>query len=153
MALASELAADLLSKDERRLSIREDLNEHFRGFVLEDQDGDSLDDIDEEYIKDPETAEMASMERQWLKNRKSLTMMNQLATLQLSKKASISGGGGAAAGGAAGGDDNNGGAATSTGPALKQIPQPTKEHFLAAKKSIEDMSAWINAAGLGDDDE
>ncbi|KAF9168222.1 hypothetical protein DFQ27_004273 [Actinomortierella ambigua] len=156
MALASESAADMLSKDERRLSIREDLNEHFRGFVLEDRDDDSLDDIDEEYIQDPETAEMATMERQWLKNRKSLTMMNQLATLQLSKKAGINGttassGGG---GGAAGAEDPNGGTtASNTGPALKQIPQPTKEHFLAAKKSIEDMSAWINAAGLGDDDD
>ncbi|KAG0224194.1 hypothetical protein BGW42_005291 [Actinomortierella wolfii] len=147
MALASESVADLLSKEDRRLSIREDLNIHFKGLVLNDKDDDSSDDIDEEYIKDPETAEMATMERQWLKNRKSLTMMNQLATLQLTKKAGVNGSGEGEQG------DASSGANGTSGPKdPKPLPQPTKEHFLAAKKSIEDMSAWINAAGLDDDD-
>ncbi|KAF9425890.1 hypothetical protein BGZ94_007125 [Podila epigama] len=136
MALASENPSSGLNNivKGRTLSFREDLNDthdHDGDSGTDFGDSDSEDDNDETSpSKDPETAEMASMERQALKYRKSLTVLNQFASLKL-------GGEGPLVTVAAGGAK----------------VRPSKEHLLAAKKSIDDLTAWVNAAALeGDDD-
>ncbi|KAF9211234.1 hypothetical protein BGZ59_008355 [Podila verticillata] len=93
-------------------------------------DSDEDEDDDTSPTKDPETAEMASLERKALRYRKSLTMLNQFASLKLGGEGPLVA---AAAGGAK--------------------MQPSKEHLLAAKKSMDDLTAWVNAGALeGDDD-
>lgn len=84
-------------------------------------DSDSDNDDDTSPSKDPETAEMASLERRALKYRKSLTMLNQFASLKLGGEGPLVA---AAKGGAK--------------------MQPSKEHLLAAKKSIDDLTAWVS---------
>ncbi|GJJ68108.1 hypothetical protein EMPS_00454 [Entomortierella parvispora] len=132
MALVSEnaAAAGLDMAKNRRLSFREPLNDDdFDGFSS-DEEGDEEDEVDDDTAKDPDTAEIASMERKSLKYRKSLTMLNQFAGLQMTPT---------------GGD---GGALTNLTKG-----QPSKEHLLAAKKSIDDLTAWVNAGALGEDDD
>ncbi|KAF9178625.1 hypothetical protein BGZ51_002371 [Haplosporangium sp. Z 767] len=125
MAMVSESTATNLDIIKNRISFREDLNDTRHC----DDDGfssDEFSDDEDSPSKDPETAEIASMERRALKYRKSLTMLNQLAGLSL----------------------------TSTDAAASNgVKPPSKEHLLAAKKSIDDLTAWVNAAALeGDDD-
>ncbi|KAF9146154.1 hypothetical protein BG015_011668 [Linnemannia schmuckeri] len=134
MAMVSNSASSLDTISKNRISFREDLNTRH---CDDDSDGfgdDGLSDDDDETSpsKDPETAEIANMERRALKYRKSLTMLNQLAGLKLT-------------GAGENGGDGAGGA--------NGVKQPSKEHLLAAKKSIDDLTAWVNAAALeGDDD-
>ncbi|KAG0207404.1 hypothetical protein BGX28_001343 [Mortierella sp. GBA30] len=122
MAMVSESTLHTLAKN--RISFREDLNTRHcvdDGFSSDDFSDD--DEDEESPSKDPETAEIASLERKALKYRKSLTMLNQIAGLRLTED-------------------------TADGQR-----QPSKEHLLAAKKSIDDLTAWVNAAALeGDDD-
>ncbi|KAG9322038.1 hypothetical protein KVV02_006056 [Mortierella alpina] len=121
MALVSESSLDNLAKN--RISFREDLNTRHcddDGFSSDDFSDDDEDD-DASSSKDPDTAEIASMERKALKYRKSLTMLNQFAGLQLTEDAAAK--------------------------------QPTKEHLLAAKKSIDDLTAWVNAAAFESDED
>ncbi|KAF9124087.1 hypothetical protein BGW39_008481 [Mortierella sp. 14UC] len=131
---------DTISKN--RISFREDLNDtrhcHDDGFSSEDGLSDIDDDDEDESSpsKDPETADIANMERRALKYRKSLTLLNQLGGLSL-----MNANGGSGNGGADG--DSRAGANGSK----------TKEHLLAAKKSIDDLTAWVNANAMeGDDD-
>ncbi|KAG0274078.1 hypothetical protein BGZ95_010123 [Linnemannia exigua] len=132
---------DTISKN--RISFRMDLNDtrhcddNFSGDDGFSDDGlsDIDDDDDDETSpsKDPETAEIASMERSALKYRKSLTLLNQIAGLSLTNA--------------------NGGSGGDAGTGANGAKQPTKEHLLAAKKSIDDLTAWVNAGALeGDDD-
>ncbi|KAG0375802.1 hypothetical protein BGX24_008652 [Mortierella sp. AD032] len=134
-------ASSLDTTAKNRISFRMDLNNTHHcnddGFSEDGfSDDDGLSDIDDDDetspSKDPETAEIASLERSALKYRKSLTLLNQIAGLSLT---GANGGGGDAGAGANG------------------VKQPTKEHLLAAKKSIDDLTAWVNAGALeGDDD-
>ncbi|KAG0303543.1 hypothetical protein BGZ98_006552 [Dissophora globulifera] len=142
MALVSENSAAILGSlaAKNRISFREDLNDTRHcdddGFSSDGFSSSDESDDDEETLKDPETAEIASMEKRALKYRKSLTMLNQFAGLRL-------------------GTINGATAeeAALEGSALNGAKQPTKEHLLAAKKSIDDLTAWVNAAALeGDDD-
>ncbi|KAG0052426.1 hypothetical protein BGZ83_002639 [Gryganskiella cystojenkinii] len=85
MALVTESSVSGLDMTKnRRLSFREDLNDHrdndFDGFSSDEEDEHAEDD---EASKDPDTAEIASMERKALKYRKSLTMLNQFAGLKM----------------------------------------------------------------------
>ncbi|KAF9930691.1 hypothetical protein FBU30_000152 [Linnemannia zychae] len=134
MALVSDSTASRLQNmSKNRISFREDLNNTH----LCDSDSDGFSDSDDENdetspSKDPDTAEIASMERKALKYRKSLTLLNQLGGL------SLTGNGGSGDGEDAGANGNR---------------QPSKEHLLAAKKSIDDLTAWVNAGALGDDDD
>ncbi|KAF9116903.1 hypothetical protein BGX27_008987 [Mortierella sp. AM989] len=135
MALVSDNSFGSMAKN--RISFREDLNDTHHC----DDDGFSSDnfsdDDDEEEISlsnDPDTAEIANMEKRALKYRKSLTMLNQLAGLKITNA-------------------NEGEAEANEGNAVEGARQPSKEHLLAAKKSIDDLTAWVNAAALeGDDD-
>ncbi|KAG0289777.1 hypothetical protein BGZ96_006720 [Linnemannia gamsii] len=136
MAMVSNSASGLDSIPKNRISFREDLNDsrHFDdsdGFYSDDESDN--DDDENSPSNDPDTSEIASLEKRALKYRKSLTMLNQLAGMKLEDADRI--GNGNDAGGANG------------------AKQPTKEHLLAAKKSIDDLTAWVNAAALeGDDD-
>lgn len=137
MAMVSNSASRLDTLSKNRISFREDLND--TRHCDNDSDGfssdDSLSDDDDENSpsKDPETAEIASMEKKSLKYRKSLTMLNQLKGLKLT-----------------GVTENGGG---EDGAGANGAKQPTREHLLAAKKSIDDLTAWVNAGALeGDDD-
>lgn len=124
MALVSENASSgrLDMAKNRRLSFREPLNDDdFDGFSSDDDDDEEEDEADDDTAKDPDTAEIASMERKSLKYRKSLTMMNQFGGLKMTPT---------------GGD---GGALTN----LTLPGQPSKEHLLAAKKSMDDLTAWV----------
>ncbi|KAF9362951.1 hypothetical protein BGX34_005194 [Mortierella sp. NVP85] len=38
-------------------------------------------------------------------------------------------------------------------PEENEVPKASKEHLLAAKKSIDDLTAWVNAAALEDSDD
>ncbi|OAQ28976.1 hypothetical protein K457DRAFT_19651 [Linnemannia elongata AG-77] len=135
MAMVSNSASRLDTLSKNRISFREDLND--TRHCDNDSDGfssdDNLSDDDDDETspsRDPETAEIASMEKKSLKYRKSLTMLNQLHGLKLT------------------GADNGG-----NGDGANGAKQPTREHLLAAKKSIDDLTAWVNAAALeGDDD-
>ncbi|KAG0093108.1 hypothetical protein BGZ93_003164 [Podila epicladia] len=134
MALVSENPTSGLTNivKGRTISFCETLETRHHDDDLSDfsSDSDNDDDDDTSPSKDPETAEMASLERRALKYRKSLTMLNQFASLKLRGEGPLVA---AAAGGAK--------------------TQPSKEHLLAAKKSIDDLTAWVNAAALeGDDD-
>ncbi|KAF9900615.1 hypothetical protein BX616_002548 [Lobosporangium transversale] len=124
MALVSESTVESLgnSMSRNRISFREDLNDtrHCDDDLSSDCDSDieeeeEENDGDDETSpsKDPDTREIASMERKALKYRKSLTMLDQLA----------------------------------------RTGAPPKEHLLAAKKSIDDLTAWVNASALGESDE
>ncbi|KAG0368396.1 hypothetical protein BGZ54_002014 [Gamsiella multidivaricata] len=131
MALVSgNTASDLGSMAAKnRISFREDLNDTRHcddGFSDDDFSSDDEDEDETSPRKDPETAEIANMERRALKYRKSLTMLNQLAGLQLTD---------------------------TDGAATNGVKQPTKEHLLAAKKSIDDLTAWVNASALESDDD
>ncbi|KAF9548179.1 hypothetical protein BGW38_009614, partial [Lunasporangiospora selenospora] len=99
------------------LTIREDLND-----MRAHSDADFSDSEDDETsaAHDPDTAEIASMERKALKYRKSLTMLSG-ANVNLAQGSS---------------SINGQGALSINGQ------QPTREHLLAAKKSIEDLTAW-----------
>ncbi|KAF9900122.1 hypothetical protein EC991_007892 [Linnemannia zychae] len=133
---------DTISKN--RISFREDLNDTRHCDDDDFSSDDGLSDIDDDEdesspSKDPETAEIASMERKALKYRKSLTLLNQFGGLSLTNANGGSGGGG--------GTDGD------LGAGANGAKQPTKEHLLAAKKSIDDLTAWVNAGALeGDDD-
>ncbi|KAG0033785.1 hypothetical protein BGZ82_005985 [Podila clonocystis] len=136
MALASENPTSGLTNivKGRTISFCETLEtRHHEDDLSDFGDSDSDNDEDDDETspsKDPETAEMASLERRALKYRKSLTMLNQFGSLKL-------GGDGPLVAAAAGGAKM----------------QPSKEHLLAAKKSIDDLTAWVNAGALeGDDD-
>ncbi|KAI1310567.1 hypothetical protein EDD11_003682 [Mortierella claussenii] len=144
MALVSEASvADLVGRMAKsRISFREDLNDtrhcHDAGGFSSGDDFSDLSEEDEDEdetspSRDPETAEIASMERRALKYRKSLTMLNQIAGMQLKGAGTH--------------------ATAAEVAAANGAKQPTKEHLLAAKKSIDDLTAWVNAAALeGDDD-
>ncbi|KAG0260579.1 hypothetical protein BG011_001797 [Mortierella polycephala] len=125
MAMVSGSTAANLDIIKNRISFREDLNDT-RHCEDDGFSSDEFSDDEDSPSKDPETAEIASMERKSLKYRKSFTMLNQLAGLSL----------------------------TSTdATASNGIKPPSREHLLAAKKSIDDLTAWVNAAALeGDDD-
>lgn len=128
MAMVSNSASRLDALSKNRISFREDLND--TRHCDNDSDGfssdDSLSDDDDENSpsKDPETAEIASMEKKSLKYRKSLTMLNQFKGLKLTSGAENGGSGDGACG-------------------ANGAKQPTREHLLAAKKSIDDLTAWV----------
>ncbi|KAF9090226.1 hypothetical protein BGX29_003651 [Mortierella sp. GBA35] len=129
MAMVSEHTASRLETlAKNRISFREDLNDTrhcdddgFSSDALSDDEDDGDDETSPS--KDPDTREIASLERRALKYRKSLTLLNQLGGLTLTS-----------------GDD-----ASANG-----AKQPTKEHLLAAKKSIDDLTAWVNVDGEDD---
>ncbi|KAG0319163.1 hypothetical protein BGZ97_002637 [Linnemannia gamsii] len=133
MAMVSNSTSRLDSLSKNRISFREDLNDSRNcdndsdGFYSDDESDNDNDD-ETSPSNDPETSEIANMERRALKYRKSLTMLNQLVN---------------ASSGAGNGDDAGG---------ANGVKQPTKEHLLAAKKSIDDLTAWVNAAALDGDD-
>ncbi|KAF9142987.1 hypothetical protein BGX30_001649 [Mortierella sp. GBA39] len=132
MAMVSNSVSRLDALSKNRISFREDLNDTRHcddGFSSDDSLSDDEDD-ETSPSKDPETAEIASMERKSLKYRKSLTMLNQLKGLKLTSGAENGGSGDGASG----------------------AKQPTREHLLAAKKSIDDLTAWVNAGALEGDD-
>lgn len=127
MALASEHPVSGLTNivKGRTISFCETLetrhhNDDDSDFGYSDSDNDDEDD-ETSPSKDPETAEMAILERKALRYRKSLTMLNQFASLKLGGEGPLVS---AAAGGAK--------------------MQPSKEHLLAAKKSMDDLTAWVS---------
>lgn len=124
MALVSENPASGLTSivKGRTISFCETLETRHHNDDESDFGYSDSDDEDDETSpsKDPETAEMAILERKALKYRKSLTMLNQFASLKL-------GGDGPLVTAAAGGAKM----------------QPSKEHLLAAKKSMDDLTAWV----------
>ncbi|KAF9994604.1 hypothetical protein BGZ80_002448 [Entomortierella chlamydospora] len=133
MALVSGNTSDL-GNIKNRISFREDLNDTHHC----DDDGFSSDNFSDDDDatsppNDADTAEIASIERRALKYRQSLTMLNQLARMSI-----------------ADGDED---ATSDEASAPEGIRQPSKEHLLAAKKSIDDLTAWVNASALGDDDD
>ncbi|KAF8972869.1 hypothetical protein BGZ46_009987 [Entomortierella lignicola] len=131
MALVSENSSGL-GNIKNRISFREDLNDTRHC----DEDGfssDNFSDDDDDVTSpsnDPDTAEIANMERRAIKYRKSLTMLNQLAGLTIT----------------------NADEAEFDADVTEGAKKPSKEHLLAAKKSIDDLTAWVNAGALGDDD-
>ncbi|KAF9161002.1 hypothetical protein BGX21_002481 [Mortierella sp. AD011] len=133
MALVSGNTSDL-GNIKNRISFREDLNDTHHC----DDDGFSSDNFsdDDDAASPPNDAdngEIASMGRRVLKYRKSLTMLNQLARMSI-----------------ADGDED---ATSDEASVTEGIRQPSKEHLLAAKKSIDDLTAWVNESALGDDDD
>ncbi|KAF8939405.1 hypothetical protein BGZ58_009846 [Dissophora ornata] len=134
MALVSENPTAALGgmSTKNRISFREGLNDtrHYdeddNGFSSDEDESEYEDDHDDT-SKDPETAEIASMEKRALKYRRSITMLNKLAGMNQAT------------------DHDEGGA--------DGAKRPTRDHLLAAKKSIDDLTAWVNAAALDDDDD
>ncbi|KAG0005559.1 hypothetical protein BGZ65_010795 [Modicella reniformis] len=131
MAVVSENTASQLGSmaAKNRISFREDLNDTHHcdddGFES-DFNSDDEDEDDDDDIDSPIEEDCdAGDERRALKYRKSLTLLNQLAGVSDGPNA----------------NETNG------------AKQPSKEHLLAAKKSIDDLTAWVNAAALGDDDD
>lgn len=128
--MVSNSASRLDTMSKNRISFREDLNDsrHYDDSDGFSDESDNDDDDENSPSNDPDTSEIASMERRALKYRKSLTMLNQLAGLNF-------------AGANRGGNDDDAGGANGA-------KQPTKEHLLAAKKSIDDLTAWVSLGRL-----
>ncbi|KAG0221818.1 hypothetical protein BGX31_009540 [Mortierella sp. GBA43] len=128
MAILSNNAASHLESlgAKNRISFREDLNEHHCDEDGFESDFSDDDDGDGERERPPSNSadDSDGSARRALKYRKSLTMLNQLA-------------------GVAESDDEN-----DNEPAGNE-----KDRILAAKKSVDDLTAWVNAAALGDSDE
>ncbi|KAF9349103.1 hypothetical protein BGX26_012561 [Mortierella sp. AD094] len=126
-----------LGNIKNRISFREDLNDTHHcdddGFSSDNFSDEEDDDDATSPSNDPDTAEIANMERRALKYRKSLTMLNQLAGLRITNAD----------------EDAVANEASANGGAR----HPSKEHLLAAKKSIDDLTAWVNASAIGDDDD
>ncbi|KAF9433282.1 hypothetical protein BGZ76_009661 [Entomortierella beljakovae] len=132
MELISGNASGLGSMAKNRISFREDLNDTHHC----DEDGFSSDFSEDEVEVTP--ADAANLERRALKYRQSLTMLNKLAGLKITN-ADV-------------GDDDDADSESDEVSATEGAIKPTKEHLLAAKKSIDDLTAWVNAGGALDED-